>query len=249
MNTGLHAALAAGTLIIPTLLVGSWVGSAKERLAEAEAAPDPNAVVATASASDVGYCTPELKKVLRRVLQSCGLSGASGGRGCQPVDAKSVVGGDDKAHDPKAKGGKKAGSVSGDDFNTLFLPLKERAGIIQFDKASAELDVNDTALLDRLFADQKGASYFFVVARSSPDGSVEANRALSEARGHAALDHLRQAFPDPKLDEEVGLLWLGEEYAQLDEEFCKWQRSGASDTCQPEDLNRSAFVAWIDCTL
>lgn len=248
MNTGLHAALAAGTLLIPTALVGSWVTSAKDRLAEAEAAPaDPSTAVATASASDVDYCTPELKKVLRRVLQSCGLAGASGGRGCQPVDAKSIVGEGPKAGDKP--GAKKAGTVSGDDFNALFLPLHERAGIIQFDKSSAELDVNDTALLDRLFADQKGASYFFVVARSSPDGSVETNRALSEARGHAALEHLQSTFNDPDLNNEVGLLWLGEEYAQLDEEFCKWQRSGPADTCQPEDLNRSAFVAWIDCTL
>ena len=243
MNTALHAALAAGTLLVPTAFVASWVGSASTRLTESEAAPSAEAGP-TAAASDVGYCTPELKKVLRRVLQSCGLAGASGGRGCQPVDAKSVLG------DTKDKGvGKKAGTVSGDDFNALFLPLHDRAGIIQFDKSSADLDVNDTALLDRLFADQKGASYFFVVARSSPDGSVETNRALSEARGHAALSHLQSTFQDPDLNNEVGLLWLGEEYAQLDEEFCKWQRSGPLDTCQPEDLNRSAFVAWIDCTL
>ena len=249
MNTGLHAALAAGTLIVPTLLVGTWVGSAKERLAEAEATPDPNAAVATAAASDVGYCTPELKKVLRRVLQSCGLSGASGGRGCQPVDAKSVVGGDDKAHDPKAKGGKKAGSVSGDDFNTLFLPLKERAGIIQFDKESSDLDPGDLAMLDRIFADQRGASYFFVVSRSSPEGSEVYNRNLSEQRGKAVLSHLQSTFKDQDLNKEVGILWLGEEFAQLDQEFCSWQRSGSAEACQSQDLNRSAFVAWIDCRL
>jgi len=41
---------------------------------------------------------------------------------------------------------------------------------------------------------------------------------------------------------------FGEEFAQLDAEFCKWQRSGGEE-CQPQDLNRSAFVAWIDCRL
>jgi hypothetical protein len=47
----------------------------------------------------------------------------------------------------------------------------------------------------------------------------------------------------------VGLLWLGEEYAQLEANFCAWQRSGSAEACKAEDLNRSAFLAWIDCRL
>ena len=54
---------------------------------------------------------------------------------------------------------------------------------------------------------------------------------------------------DPDLDREVGLLWLGEEFAQLDEEFCTWSRSGTGEQCSGDDLNRSAFVAWVDCRL
>ncbi len=248
MNTALHAALAAGTLLVPSLMVSSWVMAATTRLEQAEAAPVEKVEGGTAAAADVGYCTPELKKVLRRVLQSCGLAGPSGGRGCQPLDAKSLMNPQAVATDKKSA--KKAtGTVSGNDFNALFLPLGKRAGILQFDKDSAELDPADTALLDRLFSEQQGASYFFVVARSSPEGSVEHNRTLSQARSGAALEHLRSTFKDPDLDKEVGLLWLGEEFAQLDQEFCSWQRSGDATTCQPEELNRSAFVAWIDCTL
>ena len=52
-----------------------------------------------------------------------------------------------------------------------------------------------------------------------------------------------------KMNGKVGLLWLGEEYAQLEANFCEWQRSGGAEECAPEDLNRSAFVAWIDCQL
>jgi outer membrane protein OmpA-like peptidoglycan-associated protein len=231
MNTALSAALAAGTLLVPTGMVASWVVAAGNRLERAEAAPvaDENAPVLAQASNNSEYCSDDLKKVLRRVLQSCGL--VNSGRGCQPLDAKNVA------------------TTSGGDFNALFLPLADRAGIIQFDKESSDLDAADTALLDRIFADQKGASYFFVVARSSPEGSVEFNRQLSEKRGHAVLDHLHSSFNDPELDKEVGLLWLGEEVQQLDEEFCKWQRSGAADTCQPEELNRSAFIAWIDCRL
>ena len=48
--------------------------------------------------------------------------------------------------------------MSGDDFNALFLPMKQRAGIIQFDKGLAELDEADKALLDKVFADQRGAT-------------------------------------------------------------------------------------------
>lgn len=230
MNTGIHAALAGAALLLPTALVGVWVGGANGRLQEAEAAPVEGPQVAVAAAADEGYCSADLKKVLRRVLQSCGLLSSGEVRGCQPLEAKNVA------------------TMAGGDFNALFLPLADRAGIVQFDKESAELDAGDAAMLERVFADQRGASYFFVVARSSPEGSEVYNRDLSQKRGQSVLSHLQKTFDDPDLDKEVGLLWLGEEFAQLDQEFCTWQRSG-SEACQPEELNRSAFVAWIDCRL
>jgi len=231
VNTGLHIAIAAGALLIPTALTGTWVASASARLdaAAATAADEPQ--VAVAAAADEGYCSADLKKVRRRVLQSCGLLSNGEVRGCQPLEAKNVA------------------TVAGGDFNALFAPLADRAGIIQFDKESADLDPGDAALLEQLFADQRGASYFFVVARSSPEGSEVYNRDLSQKRGESVLNHLKTKFNDPDLDKELGLLWLGEEVQQLDEEFCSWQRSGGTEACQPQDLNRSAFVAWIDCRL
>jgi len=232
MNQSLHIGLAAGCLMIPTLLVSLWVGSAEGRLKEAEATNAQAAeAVPVAEAANAGYCNAELKKILRRVLQSCGLLSSGEVRGCQPLEAKQIA------------------ALAGGDFNSLFLPLASRAGIIQFDQDSDQLDPADTALLDKVFADQKGASYFFVVARSSPEGSAIYNRDLSERRGKAVLNHLKQNFNDHELDKEVGLLMLGEELAQLDQEFCRWSRSGPADICQTDDLNRSAFIAWIDCTL
>lgn len=231
MNPGLHIGIAAGALLIPTALTGTWVTSAGARLEASKSATSDAPQVAVAAAADEGYCSADLKKVLRRVLQSCGLLSSGEVRGCQPLEAKNVA------------------TLAGGDFNALFLPLAERAGIIQFDKESADLDMGDTALLDRTFSDQRGASYFFVVARSSPEGSELYNRDLSQKRGQAVLDHLNTTFKDPDLNKEVGLLWLGEEFAQLDEEFCSWQRSSSGEACQPQELNRSAFVAWIDCRL
>lgn len=222
--------LGAGLMVLPAGLVHSWQGAAEIRLVEAEKAEEEGPQVAVAAHANESYCTPQLKKVLRRVLQSCGLID-SGGRGCQPADAKAVATMDDG------------------DFNDLFVPMVKRGGIIQFDKSSIEMDTVDTALLDTIFADRRGASYFFVVSRASPEGSVLVNRDLSRGRAEAVMNHLQQTFNDPSLAEQVGLLWLGEEYAQLDPSFCSWNRSGADDSCLPEDLNRSAFVAWIDCTL
>lgn len=216
-------------LAIPPVLTGTWIGSAKTRLAELSATPAEAPPVA--AAADVGYCSPELKKILRRVLMSCGLVGGEASRGCQPVQAKNVA------------------TMSGSDFNALFRPMKDRGGIIQFDLDKAELDPADVALVDQVFADQRGASWFFVVARASPEGSVTHNRDLSKARAEAVMAHLRERFKDPDLDKEVGLLWLGEEFAQLEQEFCDWKRSATGATCSPEELNRSAFVAWIDCQL
>lgn len=221
-------------LILPAALVSSWIHRAEVRLEENEAAAkaDPEAqAVAVAAGANESYCTPELKQILRRVLASCGLIGGSGGRGCQPLEAKNVA------------------TMSGNDFNALFLPMQRRGGIVQFDLSSSALDESDSTLVDKVFADRAGASYFFVVARASQDGSTEKNRELSKERANAVMSHLGRTFEDPDLDKQVGLLWLGEEYAQLDPSFCNWQRSGGVDQCKPEDLNRSAFLAWIDCRL
>jgi outer membrane protein OmpA-like peptidoglycan-associated protein len=234
MNPRLAIACVLGLagLLLPLGLVTSWQGQAHARLLEAEAseAADATPTVATAAEADEQYCTPQLRTILRRVLTSCGLIGGSG-RGCQPVEARSVA------------------TMQGEDFNALFLPMQGRGGILQFDQASSDLDASDLQLIDRVFADRRGASYFFVVSRASPEGSTELNRELSRARAEAVMGHLRQTFHDPELDQQVGLLWLGEEYAQLDPTFCEWERSGEAGACEPADLNRSAFVAWIDCRL
>lgn len=225
---GTHVALALVFLFVTVLLTGWWVGAAAGRARQLAAGAESG--VATASAADEGYCTGELKKILRRVLTSCGLVQGGSSRGCQPLEARSVA------------------AMSGGDFNALFLPLADRAAIIQFDQDGADLDDGAIALIEKTFADQRGASYFLVVSRASPEGAVSYNRELSRRRAEAVLGHVRGKFKDPDLDQEVGLLWLGEEFAQLDRDFCRWQRSRAT-ACTPSQLNRSAFIAWIDCRL
>ncbi len=225
--TLIRVAVIVVMLALPATLAGAWIKSADHRLAEATA-PAENAPVA--AAADVAYCSPELKKILRRVLMSCGLVNGNAARGCQPIQAKNVA------------------TMSGPDFNALFQPMKDRGGIVQFDLDKADLDANSLSLIDQVFSDQRGASWFFVVARSSPEGTIEHNRELSKSRAEAVMDHLRKQFKDPDLDKEVGMLWLGKEYAQLETEFCNWKRSSTGN-CSSEEINRSAFIAWIDCQL
>lgn len=222
----------AALLAVPVILTTAWIGSADTRLEEMEAAErgEP-AQVAVAQNANEEYCTPQLKQILRRVLMSCGLIGSEGARGCQPATARNVA------------------TMEGDDFNALFIPMRERGGIVQYERGSAELDAADLQMIDRVFADRRGASYFFVVSRASPEGSTETNSELSRQRAEAIMTHLEERFHDPQLAREVGLLWLGEEYAQLDPSFCEWTRTGSTEQCLPEELNRSAFVAWIDCRL
>ncbi|MEZ4269947.1 MAG: hypothetical protein R3C68_00440 [Myxococcota bacterium] len=232
MNHGMRLTTLFVLGLLPVFLVLLWVGAAGARLDEfAQQKSNAPAKVAIAQATDANYCSVELKRILRRVLQSCGLLGSGGTRGCQPLQAKNVA------------------TVSGDDFNALFMPMRERGGIIQFESEGAELDQDDQQLAEHVFADQRGASYFFVVARASPEGDTTYNRHLSQRRAEAVMEHLRTKFQDPDLEREVGLLWLGEEFAQLDEGFCSWRRSTPGDACRPRDVNRSAFLAWIDCTL
>jgi outer membrane protein OmpA-like peptidoglycan-associated protein len=213
---------------VPLALVLFSATSARARLAASQGAARE---VATASVANDAYCTAELKAIVRRVAGACGLlEGGGGGRGCQPLQAKKVA------------------ALSGKDFNALFAPLEHRAHIVQFDATRAELDPAARALLEKAWADQRGASFFFVVSRASPDGDEQYNEALSRDRAKAVLDHLDQRFHDEDLKKQVGLLWLGEEFAQLPSDFCKWDRS-RDGACSRADINRSAFVAWIDCAI
>jgi len=224
----LHFLLALATLLGVALPATLWTRASATRLTESLAKVSD---VATASAANEGYCSGNLKQILRRVLTSCGLIQGGGARGCQPLQARQVA------------------AMSGGDFNSLFAPLAERAAIIQFDLDKAELDPPAMELLEKTFADQRGASYFLVVSRASPEGSAEHNSELSHHRADAVLEHIKGKFNEPELEQEVGLLWLGEEFAQLDQEFCRWKRSRSEGECTTADLNRSAFIAWIDCRL
>lgn len=229
----IHFGLGSLGLVLVSGMVSLWVGSASARMEEAIIAKESGKApeVAVAAASDNDYCTSELKPILKRVLTSCGLLSGGAARGCQPMTAKSVA------------------AMSGDDFNALFQPLADRAAILQFEKDESVLDGTSQTLLDKTFSDQRGASYFFVVSRASPEGSIAHNQELSMKRANAVLEHLKTTYNDPDLEQEVGLLWLGEEFAQLNDEFCKWNRSRADGPCTAEELNRSAFIAWIDCRL
>lgn len=220
--------LLVAAIAVPSTLVVTWAHAAGERLEQSQGAAREVAIAAVANDA---YCTPELKSIVRRVAASCGLiEGGAGGRGCQPMQAQKVA------------------ALSGEDFNALFKPLSQRAHIIQFDPEKTELDESARALVEKAWADQRGASFFFVVSRASTDGSESLNQALSRDRAKIVLDHLEQKFADGDLKKQVGLLWLGEEFAQLPDEFCTWSRSRDGE-CTTSEINRSAFVAWIDCAI
>jgi outer membrane protein OmpA-like peptidoglycan-associated protein len=223
------ASVGLALLLLGTGSVASMVQGAKQRLAHpADQGPQ---TVAVADDAEAAYCTPAFKQVLQRVLNACGLVGAEQRRGCQPADVKTFA------------------SITDDDFNALFTPLKNRGAVLMFDDNSDVLDAEAKTLLGERWLDRKGARYFFVVARASRDGTTELNRALSHKRANSVLFHLKEAFHDPDLDSQVGLLWLGSEFAQLTNAYCDWPTSRAGKHCTPEAINRSAFVSWVDCRL
>lgn len=216
------------SLATVTGLVHSWVRGAGERLVTPEA---ERPKVAVADQAEVQYCTPRFKEVLERVLHSCGLAADETRRGCKPSDVKTFA------------------SISDDDFNELFTPLKDRGGVIQFDEGMDDLDEAGKKLLDDKWFARKGARYFFVVARASKSGTQSKNRALSHRRANSVMFHLKEVANDPELEKKVGLLWLGNEFAQLSKEYCNWQTSRSDQKCDDEAINRSAFVSWVDCRL
>jgi outer membrane protein OmpA-like peptidoglycan-associated protein len=225
------AGLGSGAVLVlgAALAVRLWVSGAAERLTTPEAeAPK----VAVADQSEVAYCTPQFKQVLERVLHSCGLAeGDSSRRGCQPADVKTFA------------------SISDADFNALFTPLKDRGAVVLFDEGEDKLDDKAKKLLEDKWFARKGARYFFVVARASKSGNQAKNRALSHRRANSVMYHLNEVANDPEIEQKVGLLWLGNEFAQLSKDYCAWPSSRPEEKCEDETINRSAFVSWVDCRL
>lgn len=223
---GLAAGLLATTGTV--FAVHSWVAAAGERLVTPEA---ERPKVAVADQAEVAYCTPRFKEVLERVLHSCGLASDQTRRGCKPTDVKTFA------------------SINDQDFNELFTPLRERGGVIQFDEGMHELDEQAKKVLEDKWFARKGARYFFVVARASKSGTQAKNRALSHRRANSVMYYLKELSKEPDIEKRVGLLWLGNEFAQLSKEYCTWQTSRPEKKCDEEAINRSAFVSWVDCRL
>jgi outer membrane protein OmpA-like peptidoglycan-associated protein len=223
-------ALAAGLVLTAgsALAVRSWTSTAAEHLAEPE---KEKPKVAIADQAEVAYCTPRFKEVLERVLHSCGLAQDETRRGCKPADVKTFA------------------SISDADFNELFTPLKERGAVILFDEGMQDLDDGAKKMLEDKWFQRKGARYFFVVARASKSGNQAKNRALSHRRANSVMYYLTSIANDPEIDKKVGLLWLGNEFAQLSKDYCGWPTSRANEKCDEEAINRSAFVSWVDCRL
>ena len=173
MIVGVLLALAAA------VAVWFWTASAAKRLVTPEA---PKPKVAIADQAEVAYCTPQFKTVLERVLHACGLAEGEGDRrGCKPADVKTFA------------------SISDDDFNALFTPLKDRGGVIMFDEGHEELDDRAKKLLEERWFARKGARYFFVVARASKTGNQAKNRALSHRRANSVMYFLTQLANDPEI--------------------------------------------------
>jgi outer membrane protein OmpA-like peptidoglycan-associated protein len=225
------AIVGGAALIVALSVVGSSVSSAKRRLTHPGEEDKP--VVATALEAEVSYCTPSFKEVLERVLHSCGLSTTTERRGCKPSDIKTFA------------------AINDDDFNALFHPLRDRGGVLMFDEGSDVLDEEGQKLLEERWFERKGARYFFVVARASKTGTPAQNRALSHRRANSVMFALQKISgeSEEELNQRVGLLWLGNEYAQLSRDYCEWPRSRAQAECADEPINRSAFVSWVDCRL
>jgi outer membrane protein OmpA-like peptidoglycan-associated protein len=219
-----------GAVAGSSLFVRREVVAAKDRLEAPPSAEVPQAAVA--DHTEEPYCTPQFRAVLSRVVDACGLSGQDARRGCEPVDVKTFA------------------SIDESDFNALFDPLVKRGAIVLFDDNSDKLDESAKKIIDEKWAERRGARYFFVVARASKKGGVDYNRQLSQRRANSVMFQLQETSGEDDLSKQVGMLWLGSEYAQLSKDYCgTWSHSREGKKCDAEAINRSAFISWVDCRL
>lgn len=224
--------LAVGCVLLAAsaITVHGQVRAAGERLKTGATAPPTKVVIA--NDAEASYCTPAFKEVLAKVIHACGLVGGDSRRGCQPADVKTLA------------------SINDEDFNALFTPLKSRGAVIMFDDGQDKLDDAAKQIIEDRWLDRRGARYFFVVARASKTGGADFNRTLSHKRSNSVLFDISDKFKDkdPDIEKEVGLLWLGSEFAQLGKDYCDWNVSRPGK-CSAEAINRSAFISWVDCQL
>lgn len=233
MNVAVISAVLAGAALAAAgaVFVEADVRSAGERLKNPEPIKQEEKA-AVADHTEAAYCTPQFKQVLERVLNACGLLGQESRRGCQPADVKNFA------------------EINDADFVSLFTPLKDRGAIVMFDDGSDTLDDAGKKLVEEQWKDRKGARYFFIVARASKTGSAQMNQQLSHKRANSVKFWLDESTKDPDLEKQVGMLWLGSEFAQLPKEYCSdWTKSRPQKPCNEEAINRSAFVSWVDCRL
>lgn len=233
MNVALISAVLAGTALAAAgaVFVEADVRAAGTRLKNPEVVK-PEEKAAVAEHTEAAYCTPPFKKVLERVLNACGLLGQESRRGCQPADVKNFA------------------EINDADFVELFTPLKDRGAIVMFDDNSDTLDDAGKKLVVDQWKDRRGARYFFLVARASKTGTAQLNQQLSHKRANSVKFYLDEETKDPDLEKQVGMLWLGSEFAQLPKEYCSdWTKSRPQKPCNEEAINRSAFVSWVDCRL
>ena len=105
-------------------------------------------------------------------------------------------------------------------------------------QSSSTFDILNPATEEVIAQVAEGGPEDIELAVSAAHKGFEALRDMgARKRGRLLLD-LARAIED-----------RFEEFAQLDEGFCDWKRSGSTDDCSTTDLNRSAFVTWVDCTL
>ena len=148
------------------------------------------------------------------MLHACGLVGAESRRGCQPADVKIA----------------RVRSATTTSTRSSRRSRPRRRHHVRRRLGEARRRRQEASIED-VWVDRRGARYFFVVARASKTGTPDFNRALSHKRANSVLFLLTDKFKDPDLDKEVGLLWLGNEFAQLGKEYCDWNASRDKKKC------------------
>ena len=173
------------------------------------------------------------RTVLQRVLNSCGLVGSESRRGCQPADVKTFA------------------SISDEDFNALFTPLKDRGAVIMFDEGKDDLDDDAKKLLEEKWHDRTRRSLLLRRrARVARPARRTRTARCRTAAPTASCSTSQNSLHDPDLDKQVGLLWLGNEFAQLSKDYCDWQlvaREKEMRSRRPSTGARSCHGSTVVC--
>ncbi len=231
-NLIVAAIVAIVVLAFPVVAVVSWTGAASARLDEQEATASERPQAGVAQEANESYCTPELKRILRRVLRAAGSSAARAGAAASRSRRSNVA---------TMERRRLQRAVPPDEGPRRDHPV--RASVRRARRGRRDSSSIASSPISAARATSSSCRARRPRARPSQPRAQHAAR-----RGRDGPPR-SETFNDPDLAATGRPALARRGVRPARSELLRLAPQRQRPQLRPDDLNRSAFIAWIDCRL